>query len=430
MTLRIVGEVKYVIGFVVGAMEFEQVQFVVDVLDQTMRMKEFGHDSAASFVSWRCSSTCGCSAGSYTSSEPRSDMSDPRTPKSNRSVRDLPPDIFAVVMATGIVALAVNSSGWSTGGRILFWIGMATYAVFWVLTGARWVRYWPKVRSDLISHARAPGFFTVVAATGVLGNGCVLLYDSPKSGLALWAVTLVLWAGLSYSILPGLIEAKAKPELEKGLSGAWLLTVVATQSVCVLGCLVAPQLSSGASGAELFAVLCFWLIGGMLYLWLIALIFYRIVFLPLSAADLTPPYWINMGAMAISTLGGVSLVSVAHGSELLTELIPFLKGLTLVFWATATWWLPLLLMLGIWRHGVKRYPLVYDHGYWGAVFPLGMYAVCTMRLAHEFGQPFLAPVGETFAWVALAAWTVTAVGLARRIIFVGRQPFRATPPPT
>jgi tellurite resistance protein TehA-like permease len=154
----------------------------------------------------------------------------------------------------------------------------------------------------------------------------------------------------------------------------------------------------------------------MLYLWLIALIFYRIMFRPLTAAELTPPYWINMGAMAISTLGGVSLVSAARGAELLVELIPFLKGLTLMFWATATWWLPLLLMLGIWRHVVKRFPLTYDHGYWGAVFPLGMYSVCTLRLGREFGVPFLTPLGEAFAWVGLAAWTATAIGLAHRLL--------------
>ena len=35
MTLRVEGEVKYVIGFVVGAMDFEQLQFVVDVFVQT-----------------------------------------------------------------------------------------------------------------------------------------------------------------------------------------------------------------------------------------------------------------------------------------------------------------------------------------------------------------------------------------------------------
>jgi tellurite resistance protein TehA-like permease len=319
-------------------------------------------------------------------------------------------------MATGIVALAVNAAGWPTGGHLLFWVNVAAYAVLWTLTVTRSIRHWPAVLTDLTSHARAPGFFTIVAGTGVLGSGCVQLHHSPGSGLALWVTTLVFWAGLSYTILPGLIEAEEKPDLEKGLSGVWLLTVVATQSVCVLGCLVVPHLPGDAIGPGLFTALCFWLVGGMLYLWLIALIFYRIMFRPLTAADLTPPYWINMGAMAISTLGGVTLVSAARWSEALVELTPFLKGLTLMFWATATWWLPLLLMLGIWRHGVKRYPLVYDHGYWGAVFPLGMYAVCTLRLAGEFGLPFLAPVGETVAWVALGAWSATAVGLVRHLV--------------
>ena len=162
------------------------------------------------------------------------------------------------------------------------------------MTVTRCIRHWSAVCTDLTSHARAPGFFTIVAATGVLGNGGVLLHDSPESGLALWAAALVLWTGLSYTILPALIEAEEKPELEKGLSGVWLLTVVATQSVCVLGCLVVPHLPSDAIGPGLFTALCFWLVGGMLYLWLIALIFYRIMFRPLTAADMTPPYWINI----------------------------------------------------------------------------------------------------------------------------------------
>ncbi len=332
------------------------------------------------------------------------------------SVRHLPPGIFSVVMATGIVALAVNAAGWPVGGRVLFWVGAAAYAVLWALTAARCVRHWSAVRADLTTHAKAPGFFTAVAATGVLGNGCVLLHAAPGPGLVLWAVAVVLWAVLSYTILPGLMEVEDKPDLDKGLSGVWLLIVVATQSVCVLGCLVAPQLPAGAVEPGLFTALGFWLTGGMLYLWLIALIFYRVMFRPLAPAELTPPYWINMGAMAISTLGGVSLAAAAHGSALLAELLPFVKGLTLMFWATATWWLPLLVMLGAWRHGVKGYPLAYDHGYWGAVFPLGMYAVCTLRLAREFGLPFLTPLGGAFAWVSLAAWTATAAGLVRLVV--------------
>src|SRR5204863_3645706 len=112
------------------------------------------------------------------------------------------------------------------------------------------------------------------------------------------------------------------------------------QAVSVLACLVAPALAGDAPDALLFLALVFWLVGSMLYVWFIALIFHRILFLPLAPGDLTPPYWINMGAMAISTLAGVGLIGEAGRMPLLGELLPFLKGMTLLFWATATWWIP------------------------------------------------------------------------------------------
>jgi tellurite resistance protein TehA-like permease len=212
-----------------------------------------------------------------------------------------------------------------------------------------------------------------------------------------------------------LIEAETKPPLEKALSGVWLLAVVATQSVSVLGSLLARSMSDSTAAAVLFGALCFWLVGVMLYVWLIALIFYRMTFLPMTPADLTPPYWINMGAMAISVLAGVTLGANAARFAPLAELMPFVKGMTWMFWATATWWLPLLLALGAWRHIARRFPLRYDHGYWGAVFPLGMYSVCTQRLAREYGVDFLTPWGVGFAWVGLAAWAATAFGLAKHL---------------
>jgi tellurite resistance protein TehA-like permease len=153
-----------------------------------------------------------------------------------------------------------------------------------------------------------------------------------------------------------------------------------------------------------------------LYLWLIALIFHRILFLPLSPSDLTPPYWINMGAMAISTLAGVRLVGEAGRTPLLTDLLPFLKGMTLLFWATGTWWIPILVALGLWRHGYQRVPLTYDHGYWAVVFPLGMYTVATQNLVRILQLPFLEPIAAVFVWIALAAWGLTFVGLVWHVV--------------
>jgi tellurite resistance protein TehA-like permease len=338
----------------------------------------------------------------------------PATP--GLSVRNLPPNIFAMVMSTGIVSIALHGAGYHLIALALFWLNIGLYAVLAVLLLTRVLRYRADLAADLRSHAKAPGFFTLVAAPCVLGNQCVLIAGVSAAGLALWIVGVTFWLALSYAMVPGLMEASAKPKPEEGLNGAWLLTVVGTQAVSVLACLLIPVLAADAPGVPLFVALSFWLVGSMLYIWLIALIFHRILFLPLSPGELTPPYWINMGAMAISTLAGVRLVGEASRMPLLTELLPFLKGMTLLFWATGTWWIPILLALGLWRHLQKRVPLTYEHGYWAAVFPLGMYTVCTQNLIRVFQLPFLEPITTVFVWIALAAWALTFAGLAWYLI--------------
>jgi tellurite resistance protein TehA-like permease len=205
------------------------------------------------------------------------------------------------------------------------------------------------------------------------------------------------------------------------LNGGWLVAVVAPQSIAVLGAQLAEGFGARAPAVLLFC-LAMWLGAGMLYIWIISLIFYRYTFFTLSPSDLAPPYWINMGAVAISTLAGSLLIRAAPLSPLLTELLPFLKGLTLLFWATATWWIPMLLTLGVWRHVARRFPLRYDPLYWGAVFPLGMYTVCTFRLSEAIDASFLMIVPRVGIYIAVAAWAATLLGLIQHLPGLARRP--------
>jgi tellurite resistance protein TehA-like permease len=324
------------------------------------------------------------------------------------------PAYFALVMATGIVSVACHLVGPRVLARPLFALNVAFYAALWTLTITRVLRHRASVVADLMHHGRSVGFFTTVAATCMLGSQCLLIGNSPRVALYFWLFGIALWAVLVYAVFTVITVKTDKPTLADGINGGWLVSVVAAQSVSVLGSQLAPSLGARAEIALYFS-LAMWLGGGMLYLWIISLIFYRYTFFTMNPADLAPPYWINMGAAAISTLAGSMLVLAAPHSPVLVQILPFVRGFTLLWWSTASWWIPMLVILGIWRHLYRRFPLRYDPLYWGAVFPLGMYTVCTLRLSQAVAAPYLAAIASGFVYVALAAWSLAAFGLASRL---------------
>jgi tellurite resistance protein TehA-like permease len=327
------------------------------------------------------------------------------------------PAYFALVMATGIVSLACHVVGVPGVARVLFGLNLVFYPLLWVLTVLRGVRHRARLLADVSHHGRAVGFFTTVAATCVLGSQCLVIANARQAAFGLWGFGIALYFILVYTVFTVLTVKTEKPPLAEGLNGGWLVSVVAAQSVATLG----AQLAPGSEHPE--GMLCFslvmWLGGGMLYFWIISLIFYRYTFFALAPSDLAPPYWINMGAAAISTLAGASLTASADHAPLLLQTLPFVRGLTLFWWATATWWIPMLLVLGVWRHVLRRFPVRYDPLYWGAVFPLGMYTVATARLSAAVDAPYLFEVPRWTVWVALAAWATTFCGMMVHVARLG-----------
>ncbi len=221
-----------------------------------------------------------------------------------------------------------------------------------------------------------------------------------------------MWLGLSYAFLACVIVEQAKLPLESGIDGAWLLVVVAAESVSVLGVVVAPALARTHEILSISLAAC--LVGAMLWGFLTTLIFYRWVFFRLKPEQVKPNYWINMGALAITTLACSHLQLAGGQWRRLREMAPLLTGLIVFFWAAGTWWLPLLMIVGIWRQLSGHLPLRYDPDNWSMVFPLGMYTLATAKAAQATGVGFLAAIPSVFIYVALAAWVLTFAGLVHR----------------
>lgn len=327
-------------------------------------------------------------------------------------ISDLFPGYFALVMATGIISNTLYFEGQPRLSDLLFSVNLFAYAWLVLLTVLRIVRFRAALWADLTNPALVFSFFTMVAGSNVLGIG-MNLRGFGEAALAMWTFALVLWFCLiyfSFAVLTFLNTAHGANVVH----GGWLIAIVGTESLVILGAALVP--AQGDAAPLLFVFIhMLWGVGLGLYGIFITLFAYRIFFFDVGPEDITPLLWVIMGAAAISTNAGSVLIMSDSGVPFLISMRPFIDGVTLIMWAWATWWIPLLIMFGIWKHGAHRAPLFYTPMLWSLVFPLGMYALASLRLSLAAEIPALKTIAQAMVWVALTAWIATASALAGSI---------------
>ncbi|MGH8889117.1 MAG: tellurite resistance/C4-dicarboxylate transporter family protein [Acidothermaceae bacterium] len=319
------------------------------------------------------------------------------------AVSALHPGYFALVMGTGIVSIGMHNHGRYGISVALLWIAIVSYLVLIALHLWRLVSFRPQLAADFTDPRRGFGFFTFVAGTDVLGTR--LAADGHRGlAFALLAIGWLSWLVLGY-VVPwtAVLSNKERPVIAAA-NGTWFIWVVASQSVAVLAAALEPTTLVGRRELALLAVFS-WSVGVFLYAAAGIFVANRLMSYPLTPADLNPPYWVAMGATAITTVAGARIAEMAD-APMVAATRGLIAGASVVFWAFGSWLIPALVAAGWWRHVVHRIPLRYEPTWWSIVFPLGMYGVAGHYLGGADHLPIVHTIGEDETWVALAAWAL------------------------
>lgn len=322
-------------------------------------------------------------------------------------VQYLPPGSFAFVMATGIVSTAFALIGWGLVSIALLVIAAAGGVVLLIALVWRLVVFRADVVGDVRNPAVAFGFLTLVAAINVVG---IRLYSpqAPLATIVFGIVSVPVWVLLVYGIPAVLMLHARAASAVASADGSWFLWVVATQSLATAAAVIAAGEKTEALAAIAVAL---WGVGVMLYLMLATLVTLKLLTSSNSPRSLNPSYWIYMGATAITVLAGSRILVLPTELPIIRVTAPVVSGLTFVLWAFGMWWIPLLVVFGVWRYLLGRVPIRYEHGLWSIVFPLGMFSVASMHFGQSAGLPLMASVGQIGTVIAGIAWLAAAVAL-------------------
>ncbi|NMD25604.1 MAG: tellurite resistance protein permease, partial [Actinobacteria bacterium] len=234
------------------------------------------------------------------------------------------PGYFALVMATGIIAIGAKQQKIDWLANSLYVVAAGAFAVLVVLFVARLALYPKRLAADLTSHAKGFSFLTIVAGTNVLASASAVVHGWWTLAEFLWWCSLPLYVILLYTALTSAVLRHDKPGLGAGINGSWFLLTVATESVAVFGALLLGHHPSDFLAFMCIAAFC---LGLVLYLIVMTMVFLRWTFQPLEPTEADPPAWIAAGAVAITVLAGSNLLAARTVSARVDRLGPLIEGL-------------------------------------------------------------------------------------------------------
>lgn len=356
--------------------------------------------------------------------------------KPKEAIRQFTPNWFAATMGTGILALALgqlpgNFAAFTQLGKALWLFNIVLFMVFSVLYAARWIVFFNEAR-QIFGHSTVSMFIgTIPMGLATIINGLV------QYGLPAWGDSVIAWAhalwwldvamALACGVLiPFMMFTRQAHSIEQ-MTAVWLLPVVAAEVAAASGGVIAPHLGDASAQFNmLVASYVLWAYSVPVALSILVILVLRMALHKLPHESMAASTWLSLGPIGTGALGMLVIGSeapaifAAHGMARIGEVaagIGMIAGI--LFWGLGLWWMLLAVLITV-RYA--RAGLPFNLGWWGFTFPLGVYAVTTLKLGGMLQLVVFDVLGVVFVAGLAVMWGVvaarTAVGAYRGDLFV------------
>ncbi|AZD03784.1 TDT family transporter [Pseudomonas chlororaphis] len=352
------------------------------------------------------------------------------------AIRHFTPNWFAATMGTGVLALAlaqlplrIPGLHLLAEGLWLFTIGL--FVVFSAAYAARWVMFFDEARR-IFGHSTVSMFFgTIPMGLATIING-FLLFGVPRWGDGVVQLAELLWwldVALSLAcgvLIPYMMFTRQEHRIDQ-MTAVWLLPVVAAEVAAASGGLLAPHLVDAHSQLVMLVTsYVLWAFSLPVAFSILTILLLRMALHKLPHESMAASSWLALGPIGTGALGMLLLgadapaIFAANGMAAMGEIaegLGLVAGITL--WGFGLWWMltALLITLRYLRDGIP-----FNLGWWGFTFPLGVYALTTLKLASTLNLTFFAVFGSLLVLALALMWLVvgkrTLQGAYRGELFV------------
>ncbi|KAA8708999.1 TDT family transporter [Pseudomonas cannabina] len=353
-----------------------------------------------------------------TRNAPFAELASPR-----EAIRQFTPNWFAVTMGTGILSLALaqlpgNLAVLRAAGEALWFLNIGLFVLFSVMYASRWLMFFDEAR-QVFGHSTVSMFFgTIPMGLATLISG-LLVYGPARWGNAIVPLAEALWwldvamAMACGVLIPFMMFTRQEHSIEK-MTAVWLLPVVAAEVAAACGGSLTAHLADADSQfTVLITSYVLWAYSVPVALSILVILLLRLALHKLPHESMAASSWLALGPIGTGALGMLVMGSeapaifAAHG---LASVGTVAAGIGVMvgtlFWGLGLWWMALAVLITAryFRQGLK-----FNLGWWAFTFPLGVYALATLKLGATLQLGFFDLFGMGLVALLAVMWSIVSV---------------------